>query len=209
MNTLRSFGALCAATLALSPALAVEHCYDFSRMPVGTVYRVGDIYEDDNLSVHMRDFYVGGVAVTPNNVDAPKVTVSNTALAQDASPEILTYLMNAQVIPRQPLRKVTMKVAQNVGHDGQARANLGVNGELREFVGSIAQADGKKMGDANRGRVQLEIDLVPDVSTPENPSFWHRGTLTMTGVDGALIDRFAFGGMSLAADRVCFEYSPN
>jgi hypothetical protein len=196
-RTATLFSALCAASAA---SHAVEHCFDFSRMPVGTVYRLNDVYVDSLLEVHMRDFYWNGSPVKQG--DANVVSVSNTSLALGGAPEIHTYLMNAQVVPNTPIRKVTMKIAQNVGVSGQSKVNLGVNGELREMAGLLSQADGKHMGMPGLDEVEVRVSLTPDGGT----SYWHRGTLSMKAIGGGVIKRFTFGGQSLNVDDVCLEW---
>lgn len=189
------------ATLAVmaSSAHAVEHCYDFSLMPVGTVYRLGDVHVGNLLQVVMRDFFVDGVAVAQS--DANRVSVNNTALALGAAPEIHTYLLNAQIIPNAPVSKVTMQIAQNVGASGNAKANLGVNGELREFSGPLSLADGKKMGKPGMGEVEVSVSLTPD----GGDSYWHRGTLTLTALSG-LIEKVTIGAQGGNIDNACFEW---
>ena len=189
------------ATLAsaASQAQPIVHCYDFSRMPVGTTYRLGDVHVDNLLQVVLQHFYVGGVPVV--QTDANHVSVSNTALAQGAAPEVQTYLLNAQITPNTPVREVTMQIAQNIGASGASKANLGVNGELREITGLLSQADGKRMGKPDMGEVEVRVSLTPD----GGDSYWHRGNLRMTALSGA-IDKLTIGMQPGAIDNVCLTW---
>lgn len=190
------FGALCTASVA---SHAVEHCFDFSRMPVGTVYQVGDEYVDALLRVEMRDFFVDGVAVA-RAPGIKVVSIENTAQALGTAPEVHTYLMNARVIPNVPVRKVTMKIAQNVGEYDKTHFNIGVNGELRHIVGALTPLDNQLMGDTG-GTARVRVTLTAD----PDPSDWHRGTLSLTAESG-LIHKFGFGGQILNVDDVCLEW---
>ena len=199
MRTIR-IASLLGALFATGAASAVEHCYDFSRMPVGTVYRLGDVHVDNYLEVIMSDFFVDSIAVQQG--DANRVSVGNTALAQGTAPEIHTYMLNARVRPYSSVSKVTMKVAQNVGQSGKGNVNLGVNGELRHMAGPLSAAHGKTMGEPSSGRVLVEVALTPDTA---EGSYWHRGTVTLTATTGR-IDVFTIGGQPLNLDEVCLVW---
>lgn len=202
-NRLVLLGAAAAlAAIALS-AQSAEKCYDFSRLAVGKTFRIGDEIDISIGKVHIRDFVIDGVKYAPQ-ADTQFLKVNQTQIAQGTSPELHIAFVNVQIIPSQPATKVTMKLAQQLGVTGQLPANLGVNGDLHDFRGSFEKVDGKHLGSSTRGRAEVKVNLVPDPSTPENPSYWHRGTLGIRALSGG-IESISFGAQLMNFDNICFD----
>ena len=103
---------------------------------------------------------------------------------------------------------MTFKFAQNIGSDPSKRIiNIGANGQRLTMNGSLARADGKKLGKAKSGgKVLISVSATPD----GGDSHWIRGTVTLKPVGiplpGKGIKDFVFGASTqLHADDVCIE----
>lgn len=212
-TTLGAFG-ICAALLAL-PALAqspeptesaalgapaakkggkAKHdCFDFSLMTPGTKYNLGDTVKTEHALVTIRDYL--GTGAPP---ESRGVWITDTKLAGGAAPELRTYLMNAQVVPNAPVRKVRMNIAEASSGGAAPHANIEVNGEKHEVTGGLATLNGKVIGKSPAGAAEIFVDLAPAAS-----GNWNVGTLELNAVKGR-IESFAFGGLQVFFDNVCF-----
>ena len=77
-----------------------SQCFDFSNLPEGTIYELGQTYYFDFGTVEVTDFYLTpGNPATPAN-QAANVTPSQ--IAGGARPEIHLYLVGLKITPYQP-----------------------------------------------------------------------------------------------------------
>lgn len=180
-------------------------CYDFSKQTAGTTWGVDQEIETNFGKVVVRDFVIDGKKYTPQtDVATQYLKVNTSQIAQGASPELHGSLVNVQIVPRKPVRGISMKFAQQLGGTGQLPANLEVNGDRHDFRGALDAANGREMGNDSQGKAKLRVVLVPD-SAPEHPnSNWTRGTVEVRAVSGA-IESLSFGAQAFNFDDVCIH----
>jgi hypothetical protein len=106
--------------------------------------------------------------------------------------------MNAQVVPNKPVKRVTLDIAEASSGGAAPHANIEVNGEKHEVTGGLASINGKVIGKAPAGSAAIVVNLAP--STGGN---WNVGTLELHATKGK-IESFAFGGLQVFVDNVCF-----
>ena len=193
-----------ALAFAVTPLMAAEQCYDFSNMPVGTSYRIGDEVDISIGKVKIREFIKDGAVLVPTSGIDQHLEITQSQLAQDAAPEVALTLVGMQVIPRKPVKEVSMLVAQQLGVGANLPAYIEINGEKHDFAGSFTQADNKVLGDAARGRARFKADLVQDAAGPNGPSYWYRGRMGARAVSGG-IETITVGGQAVRLDKVCFK----
>jgi hypothetical protein len=187
---------------APSAAQSAPVCYDLDNQVVGTMFRRGDVIPTNFGSVRINDFYIDGVLyVSQASFDNQYMKVSQSKLALGESPEMHVSLVNVQFLPSQALRAVTMKVAQQVGVNNRLPANLEVNGERFDLRGSLMAAN-----DLQPTTADFIVALVPDDSTEEDPSYWHRGTLEVRAHNSSVISTFSLGFQAGNFDAVCLHY---
>jgi len=121
--------------------------------------------------------------------------VTNTKIANGTAPELRMYLINAQVTPQSPVKKVTLNFAENLGG---LLSNLEVNGDKHVVDGGLLQANGKVIGKSGAGRAAIVVNMT---STAEGTGF-SRGTLELHATQGK-IETFSIGGLQLFIDNVC------
>jgi hypothetical protein len=196
---------VCAAVaLASGPLLAGEKCYDFSKMTVGTSYRIGDELDISIGKVKIREFIKNGGVLEPTSGIDQHLEITQSRLAQEASPEVSLTLVGMQVIPREPVQEVSMLVAQQLGVGGNLPAYIEINGEKHDFSGSFIQAHDKVLGNVAQGRARFKADLVQDAAGSGGPSYWHRGRMGARAVSGG-IESITIGGQAVHLDQICFK----
>lgn len=193
-----------ALTLASLPLFAGEKCYDFSRMTVGTSYRIGDEIDIGIGKVKIREFVKDGAVLVPTSGIDQHLEITQSKLAQEVAPEVALTLVGMQLIPREPVQEVTLRVAQQLGAGGNLPAYVEINGERHDFAGSFAKSDGKVLGDAAVGRARIKADVVQDAAGTAGPSYWHRGRIGVRAVSGG-IRTFTIGAQAAHLDQICFR----
>lgn len=172
---------------------AKRDCFDFSAMTPGTRYELGDTVKAAHALITMRDYL--GTGAPPENRGA---WITDTKIAGGTAPELRTYLMNAQVVPNKPVKKVTLNIAEASSGGAAPHANIEVNGEKHEVTGGLASVNGKVIGKSPAGNAAIVVNLAP--ATAGN---WNVGTLELHATKGK-IESFAFGGLQVFIDNVCF-----
>ena len=169
-------------------AAAKDVCYDFSDLPEKD-YRVGDVIPADKAEIQLKEFL--GPAGNPSTADAAQKAVPvNTTFANGKAPELRMYLINAKVVPEAPLKKVTLKFAQNVGSQ---LVNFEVNGDQRVETTGLPSLNGKVVGGS-----AVIVNVNPNSTTGNHPG----GTLEIHST-AEKIKHFGIGGVPLYVDRVC------
>jgi hypothetical protein len=191
-----ALGALALATaLALTgglaaPAAAAEHCYDFSGLALGTTYHIGDTVDARHSTITFRPYKMNGNEV---GGEVNSAEVQQAQIAGGSAPEMGMKTLAFQLQPKQPVKRVRMRLAQNMTPTGGfGIANLEVNGEQHESPNGFAAADGKRLGGA-----QISANLV------NNAANWHVGTLEIRARPGGTIDSVTIGGHTWRVDNVC------
>ncbi|MEO5822755.1 MAG: hypothetical protein ABIT71_19785 [Vicinamibacteraceae bacterium] len=182
--------------LAAGPApAAVQACWDFSTLQQTVPYRLGDIFVAPTATIEMKHYLLNGNLNT-NTAGLGKAL--QTQIAGGPAPEFRLYLLNAHIVPNNPLNTVTFNFGHQLGLGG-GQANLGVNGELVEVTTSLADLDGREMGDPAIGRVSVAVALNGQVGvSPE------QGTVTLQAVTGQ-IEKITIGGIQLYIDNLCTQ----
>jgi hypothetical protein len=173
---------------------AKRDCFDFSALTPGTRYALGDTVKAQHALITIRDYL--GTGAPP---ESRGVWITNTKLAGGTAPELRTYLMNAQVVPNKPVKKVTLNIAEASSGGAAPHANIEVNGEKHEVTGGLATINGKVIGKSPAGNAAIVVNLAP--ATAGN---WNVGTLELHATKGK-IESFAFGGLQVFIDNVCFS----
>lgn len=191
--------ALAALTLATAlaltaglaaPASAAEQCYDFSRLKLGTTYHIGDTVDAQHATITFRPYKMNGNEV---GGAANFAEVQQAQIAGGTAPEMGMKTLAFQLQPKQPVKQVRMRLAQNMTPTGGfGVANFEVNGEQHESPNGFAAADGRRLGGA-----QISANLV------NNAGNWHVGTLQIRARPGGTIDSVTIGGHTWRVDNVC------
>lgn len=185
------------ATDAAQPAkkggAAKRDCFDFSAMTPGTRYGIGDTVKAAHALITIRDYLGTGAPA-----ESRGVWIADTKLAGGTAPELRTYLMNAQVVPNKPVKKVTLNIAEASSGGAAPHANIEVNGEKHEVTGGLATINGKVIGKSPAGNAAITVNLAPATS-----GNWNVGTLELHATKGK-IESFGFGGLQVFVDNVCF-----
>lgn len=190
-------GALAAALVALAaPAHAVQfECYDFSNLPEGSQYTVGDSVDARHSTATIKQYFTNG---NPAKADARKALVQRSQIAGGSAPELALYLVSVEVRPNQPITHMRVKVAQSISQTGAfANANIAVNGERHESPNGFAGMNGHTIGRPGKGRVQITSSMAP-----VGDGNWQRGTLELRAVSGH-IESILLGGHSWHLDDYC------
>jgi hypothetical protein len=193
-----------ALACAAATAPAAEKCYDFSKMTVGTSYRIGDEVDISIGKVRIRPFLKDGAVAQPTSGIDQHLEITQSQLAQEASPEVALTLVGLQMIPREPVQEVSMLVAQQLGVNASLPAYIEINGERHDFAGSFVQAHNKVLGNGSQGHARFKADLVQDAPTANGPSYWHRGRMGARAVDGG-IETITIGAQAVHLDKICFR----
>ncbi len=201
MKTHKSLASLTAASAfalaihAAQPApllaqAAATTCWDFADLSQTERFGIGEVFVAPTATINFIEYLLNGNWVTNT---AAIAYANNSAIAGGPNPELRTYLINAQVIPNTPLDRVTWKFGFTNSLDGSV-ANLGVNGQMVEIDGAIADLHGRILGHPALGRVLVTVALAE--ASPE------RGTVTLQAISGK-IHRFAVGGRQDFVDDIC------
>ncbi|MGB0910552.1 MAG: hypothetical protein ACPGYT_09330 [Nitrospirales bacterium] len=195
-----------ACLLSASVAQAGTKCYDFSKPPVGTEYKIGQTLNLRHSVINVRPLINRD---GPASNDSAVAVIHAGNLPQGGAPSLWMKSIVAQVVPNKIVKKMTFKFAQNLGSDPSKRiVNLGANGQRMTFNGSLARMDGKVLGKpGNGGKVRLSVSATPD----GGDSHWVRGTVTLKPIKGIPlpnkgIKQVSFGvSTQLHIDDVCME----
>jgi hypothetical protein len=185
-----------AGALAAGPAPGtVQACWDFSTLQQTDPYRLGQIFVAPTATIEMKHYLLNG-NLTTNTAGLGWARPSQ--IAGGPAPEFRLYLLNAHVVPNTPADTVTFNFGHQLGLGG-GQANIGVNGELVEVTTSLADLDGRVLGNPAIGTAEVSVVLNGPVGqSPE------QGTLTLQALSGQ-IEKFTIGGIQLYIDNVCMQ----
>lgn len=187
-------GVLAMLSAGQAAQAAQVECYDFNNLAVGTEYHVGDAVNARYADVHLKEFHVA--PHTPSQSAVQFASVTNGQIALGAAPELRMYLINAQVTPIAPVRKVSLKFAENLG---SLLSNIEVNGSKHVVQGGLSSVNGMVIGDATTGWAVVTANIT---SAAPGVGF-NRGTLELYALAGGEIQTFSIGGQQLVIDDVC------
>jgi hypothetical protein len=190
-----TMGATTPPALATSRAAgAVQACWDFSTLPQANVYRIGDVFRTPRATIEMKHYLSHGIKHTN---DGAQSYAQQTQIAGGPAPEFRMYMINAHVEPDTPVNSVTFDFGLYL-LAGEVHANLGVNGELVEVTTTLADLNGRMLGDPALGTVQVNVNMTtPAGASPE------KGTVELVA-QGGQISKWTFGGRNLYLDNICF-----
>jgi hypothetical protein len=184
-----------AAPRAAAPSGAVQACWDFSTLQQTDPYRLGQIFVAPTATIEMTRYLLNG-NLTANTAGLGWARPSQ--IAGGPAPEFRLYLLNAHVVPNAPVNTVSFNFGHQLGLGG-GQANIGVNGELVEVTTSLADLDGRVLGNPAIGTAEVSVVLNGPVGqSPE------QGTLTLQALSGQ-IEKFTIGGVQLYIDHVCMQ----
>ena len=194
--------AVAAATLGSGPARAGETCYGFSGLQDGRVFAIGETFQAEHLQMHVRHYLRDG---SPQNPDGHFIKVQSTALAGSTASEkseLYIYGATMQIVPRQPVAQISLRLAENKGNQLGKHANVQINGRVHEVAGGLRDLDGRELGDGSGGLFRATVKLRP----PQAGSDWTHGTLQLRALSGQIAS-FAIGSTPMVVDDVCL--TPN
>jgi hypothetical protein len=181
------------ASPAAKKGAAKRDCFDLEAMTPGTKFELGDTVKAARATITIRDYLGSGAPPETRGV-----WITNTRLAGGTAPELRTYLMNAQVVPNAPVKKVTLNIAEASSGGAAPHANIEVNGEKHEVTGGLASLNGRVIGKSPAGNAAIIVNLAPAAA-----GNWNVGTLELHATKGR-IESFGFGGLQVFIDNVCF-----
>ena len=191
MNMFRlvSIAAAVAAIAATAPAAAQYQCYDFSGLPVGTKYNIGDTVNANHATITFRSYHMNG---NPVGGAANFAEAQQAKIAGGAPPEMGMKTLTVQIVPNQPITRMRVKLAQSITPTGGfGTSNFEVNGERHEGP-SFASANGKRLGGAEF-----------TANFANNSGNWHVGTVELHAKPGGEIKSFSIGGHTWRLDDMC------
>jgi hypothetical protein len=168
-------------------------CWDFSDLTIGARYQTGDVITARNAVIRIRDYRFNGNPLGDPDLG---VFVVGSTIAGGVVPELRTYGRSTLVTPDKPIRKVTMKIAENTGGTG-AHANIEVNGDFHEIAGGLATANGRVIGNAAKGTAEVVVNMTPSAS-----GTWNIGTLELRARQGK-IESYSVSGIQVLKDDEC------
>ena len=183
---------LLTADVAQAAKSANKKCWGFDALTLGQEYAIGDTYAAQYADIHIGQFLANGT-LTSN--PAAKVYANPSMIAKGTQPELRTYLARTKVVPKKPLTSVVFKFGFTNSANGP-HANLGVNGDLREVTGSMANLNGQVLGRPALGLARVTVQLTNKAGQPES------GTIKLQAVQGK-IKFFSMGGLQQFIDDVC------
>ncbi len=182
--------ALIIGTTVAGAGSAAEQCYDFAGLTLGQTYHIGQTIDARHSTITFRPYKMNGNEV---GGEVNSAEVQQAQIAGGTAPEMGMKTLAFQLQPKQPVKRVRMRLAQNITPTGGfGIANLEVNGEQHESPDGFAGADGKRLGGA-----QITARLV------NNAAHWHVGTLEIRARPGGSIDSVTIGGHTWRVDNVC------
>jgi len=172
-----------------------RECHDFTGLTPGAKYAVGDVIGAEHATISIRPYLIDGDVDTAS---VRQASVSNTKIAGGTSSQIDLHLVSAQVVPAEPVRRVTVKLAQFVGHEGRrGNVSLEVNGQRQDAADGFASANGKQIGMESTGAAAIGARM------SKGDGDWQIGTLELRAVKGA-IESFTVGAHTWRLDNLCF-----
>ena len=184
--------AIAFATLgAAAPAFAKFECHDFSGLPVGTEYQIGQTVNTNHATIEFRPYQVGG---NPTGGAASSATVQQAQIAGGAAPEMEMKTLAVQIVPKQPIKRMRVHLAQNITPTGGfGDSNFEVNGERHDGP-SFASVNGKRLGGA-----EFRAKFA------NNTANWHVGTVELRAKPGGEIKSLSIGGHTWRLDDMCID----
>ncbi len=191
-RTIGVLGAL-ACMLSVSVAQAGTKCYDFSGPDVGTVYKEDQKLDTRHATINLQHFRTTS---GPSTYGVQEAVISDFDHAQGGAPSLRMTSIVSQIVPKKPVKRITLKYAENTG--GAYQQNFGVNGERKVLEGGLAQINKQTFGKQRfGGPAQVLV-------TSEPHGNFVRGTVEVNAARGGSIKYIAFGGSSqLFIDNVC------
>lgn len=206
-NTIRFLKTIAATGIVLAGinAQAATICYTLDKLPLDTQYEAGSVVNAEHVTVNFHPYYSEDLVPVqdPGNAVIIDTNILGTAPTLRLASKILM-----QVMPNQRVRQVTVEYAENTGADNNQVVNLGVNGAIRSWRGTLSEQDGQHIGKRDYGgRVNISV-----TQQPHGTGNWVKGTVTLVSdpvnpnIPNRGIDRFAFGRSSqLLIDNICME----
>lgn len=186
--------ALLLAVLAL-PAAAKGGpvCYGFDRQPEGAQWTVDDTIPIQDLGrVEVRQLLVDG---KPYGADTRFLRRVDNSIPGGSTPAMYAKNVVLRLLPKAPVTRISMRVAQQPGAAGVRPATVEVNGERHEFAGSLEQLDGRVIGTPATARLKVRL--------PVADGAFEVGQLVVESKAG--IRSFSIGAAELHLDDICFE----
>jgi len=194
--------AICIALTGVN-AQAATKCYTFDKPALGTQYEAGDVVNPQHATIQFFPYYNDDVEPVE---DSGMAEISNSNILGTPPGLHLANKILMRVMPNKRIKKVTIDYAENTGADNNQIVNLGVNGEIRSWRGTLSEQNGQKMGRRDVGG-QVSVTVTQE---PHGDGNWVKGSVTLVSdpvvpsLPDRGIDRFAFGRSSqLLVDNVC------
>jgi hypothetical protein len=184
------------AMAASAGSAAAVTCFDFSTLPLNFQYRIGDVVQTQIGPVELKHYVLNGNKI--ENAAAQAYAV-NSQIAGGPSPELRTYLINSHFTPNVPASAIDI----NFGHLGPVNskhANLGVNGELVEVTTTLADLNGRILGDPALGQVLVTVNITNGAGTTHET-----GTIHFEALNGSIV-KTSEGGVQLFLDNFCTTF---
>lgn len=198
--------AICLAMVGVNTQAATK-CYTFDKPALGTQYEAGDIVNPKHATIQFYPYYNEDIEPVQ---DSGMAEISNSNILGTPPALRLASKILMRVLPKQRIKQVTIDYAENTGANNNQIVNLGVNGEIHSWRGTLYEQNGKKMGLLDVGG-QVSITVTQQ---PHGDGNWVKGSVTLVSdpvfpwLPNRGIDRFAFGRSSqLQIDNVCLETS--
>ncbi len=196
--------AICLALAAVNAQAAIK-CYPFDKPALGTQYEAGDVVNPRHATIQFYPYFNEDIEPVQ---DSGMAEISNSNVFGTPPVLRLANRILMRVQPNQRLKRVTIDYAENTGADNNQIVNLGVNGEIRAWRGTLDEQNGEKMGLLDvGGQVSVKV-----TQQPHGDGNWVKGNVTLASdpvfpwLPNRGIDRFAFGRSSqLLIDNVCLE----
>lgn len=181
-------------------AHAAEECYDFSGLAAGTRWGIHTTVPIDIGEVRIRPLIMNGQPFEADKPENQYLRRQDQQIAGGTAPEIYGAYIAMQIVPRQRVRALRMKFAQEQGASLQRHSFIEVNGEQHAFEGLLSKVNGRTLGQGTSWRAEARAQLAP---TGPN-SLWHAGTLAVRSTQGG-IDQVTIGTQFFRVDDVCIE----
>ena len=186
------------AIAAPSRSAVTVRCFDFSQLPLGFHYQIGDVVQTQIGPVELKNYQLNGNKI--NNAAAQAYTQNSAIAGGVGVPELRTYLINAHFEPNVAATDVEFAFG-HLGPVNSKHANLGVNGELVEVTTSLSALDGLVMGTQALGQVQVTVNITAGAGTNHE-----KGTVHLQALNGGSIVQTSAGGVQLFLDDYCTTY---
>lgn len=178
-----------------------DKCYDFSNMSENASYTVGDVIETDFATINIKEYFVDGSPVEPEDQSVRKAEAIRSQIAGGASPELYLKLVALNVVPKKPVQRITTQIAQQIHPSGAfADSGIGVNKRGYKSLTGFSDMNGKVLGTNAKGKAKITTNITPDA---DPDSHWHRGTLEFNAVQGS-IESIRLATHTWRIDNMCF-----